>query len=53
MKTYQRATKNVQSEAWQSRRTDFNAQAQEAYTNMNQQVMSSKMSVMQGPPAMK
>ena len=35
MKNYQRRTKNVTSEAWQSNRADFNLQAQEVYSNMN------------------
>ena len=43
MKTYQRATKTMNTGAWQSNRADFNLQAQEAYNNMNIQVASSKM----------
>ena len=42
MKTYNRATKKLTSEAWQSKRADFSIQAKEAYNNMNQQEAAKK-----------
>ena len=39
MKTFQRRTKNVQSDNWQSNRADMQAQCTEAYSAMNVQSM--------------